>query len=73
MGQRYKFSCGSNNNSGAYKAISVYDYRRREDGLIVALQKEYGFEKDYIESITIEDYFNYLDKYFEKISKESKK
>jgi len=73
MGQRYKFSCGSNNNTGTYKAISVYDYRRREDGLIVALQKEYKFEKDYIETITIEDYFNYLDKYFEKISKESKK
>ena len=73
MGQRYKFSCGSNNNTGTYKAISVYDYRRREDGLIVALQKEYNFEKDYIETITIEDYFNYLDKYFEKIEKESKK
>ena len=73
MEKRYKFCCGTNNNSGVYKAVEIYEYRRREDGLIVALQKEYNFEKDYIETITIEDYFNYLDKYFEKIEKESKK
>jgi len=41
--------------------------------LIVALQKEYNFDEDYIETITIENYFRYLDKFYQKIEQESKK
>lgn len=71
--QRYKFCSNTNKHSGVYKAVEVYEYRRREDGLIVALQKEYNFTDDYIETITIENYFRYLDKFYQKIEQESKK